>query len=129
MRTQRLSVRLMHSGFTLIELIIVIVIVGIMAAIAIPKYNDMTTEARLSALKGVGGSIASAAATNYALKKGALTGGVALGTCTAAKDLVTGVPAEITISSATLATDGTTTDCTLTHSGGGTHVIKVLGVA
>ena len=128
MRTQRLSVRLMHSGFTLIELIIVIVIVGIMAAIAIPKYNEMTNEAKTAALKGVGGARATAAATNYALKKAGLTGGIALGSCTAAKGLVSGVPTEISITATALATDGTTTDCVLSHSGGGTPVtIQVLG--
>src|SRR5262249_59170974 len=55
-----------QSGFTLIELVIVIVILGILAAVAIPKYEDMREEARVATLKGQLGSIRSAIAIQYA---------------------------------------------------------------
>lgn len=55
-----------QGGFTLIELVIVIVILGILAAVAIPKYEDMREEARTAALKGQLGSIRSAVAIQYA---------------------------------------------------------------
>jgi prepilin-type N-terminal cleavage/methylation domain-containing protein len=71
-----------QSGFTLIELVIVIVILGILAAVAIPKYEDMREEARVAALKGQLGSIRSALAIQYA--RNALSGSAAFPTLTGA---------------------------------------------
>jgi len=50
----------MKKGFTLIELVIVIVILGILAAVAIPKFADLQKDAKISAVKGLGGSVAAA---------------------------------------------------------------------
>lgn len=55
-----------ESGFTLIELVIVIVILGILASVAIPKYEDMREQARAATLKGQVGSIRSALSIQYA---------------------------------------------------------------
>jgi MSHA pilin protein MshA len=49
-----------QKGFTLIELVVVIVILGILAATAAPKFIDLTGDARKSTMQGVQGSINSA---------------------------------------------------------------------
>ena len=67
-----------ESGFTLIELVIVIVILGILAAVAIPKYEDMREQARVATLRGQLGSIRSAIAIQYA--RNALNGSAAFPT-------------------------------------------------
>jgi len=58
-----------HKGFTLIELVIVIVILGILAAVAIPKFVDLSGEASTAATEGVAATLSSATSINYAKRK------------------------------------------------------------
>jgi MSHA pilin protein MshA len=57
-----------QRGFTLIEIIMVIVLLGIIAAIAIPQYVDMKSKAQEATADGIVGSIVAASAIGYADK-------------------------------------------------------------
>ena len=75
-----------ESGFTLIELVMVIVILGVLSVVALPKFIAVDDNAKQAAVDGVAGSLSSASAINYAARKAGSSGTVAITNC---QDVVT----------------------------------------
>lgn len=74
-----------HSGFTLIELMIVVAIIGILAAVAIPAYSDYTARAQVSEAVSLTSGLKTPL-TEWITDKGVLPGGIAsLGGTTSGK--------------------------------------------
>jgi prepilin-type N-terminal cleavage/methylation domain-containing protein len=108
-----------QRGFTLIELVMVIVILGVLAAVAIPKFVDLKADAVQAATQGVAGALSSASAINYAARSVSTAKGAAVTNCTdvgSTTIMQGGLPTGYTITAAVVAS-GASVNCTVTNAG------------
>ena len=116
MRTRR-----KQSGYTLIELIIVIVILAILSTVSMRTYADLQDDAKHASAQGVAGALASASVANYMLRLGkGPAGTIAVSDCADVAALLTTGSLESFVITPKPIANGSVEACTVDHVKPGT---------
>jgi len=112
---------LAQAGFSLIELVIVLIVLGILLAIVVPKYFNASTDASVAATTTVAAALNAASANNALLSKVGDSTAVTVTNCTHVANALPGsnpLPAGYTITSLAIAS-GAKVTCTVTANSTG----------
>lgn len=122
MKSLKMMKKQAQAGFTLIELMIVVAIIGILAAVALPAYQDYTVRGRVSELAIMGASIKNTVSENIANNGGVVA---TAGNCLGFTDITAGT---VNLASATCAdaTGNITINGTSPKAGGARLVFSPL---
>ena len=116
-------------GFTLIEIIVVMLLVGLLAVIAIPRFINQTSTARQNSTNSLAAALSAASADNFAKRSANSANGTAIANCqTVANLLPSSLPSGYSITSLAIA-NGASVNCTLNGTGGTTQTFVGLGIS